>query len=401
MSGISFGSDVLDSLSAYQLNQLLSESFPLTASSVSGTTQYARARTFMSYVDPATGGINMAYRSSFGNPMLTVRDVCLRPNENMTASDLGAASPTKSPEPVSMPFLISSYSTNGLYLFYEYKNRIVMKGIPVEAFTSQSTLSSTGNVINAYDIQTEAKISNTVQKMIPFVVYDGGLQNVSDGMNADLLFGTVKFPSTPGTNPDQAQISNMSACILPGGQFLCFVQDGTRIRVRLSGDNGSTWSDVFLPTTLFLPPSPSDTQPTDGSAPMCFAEKSQDAVMLFFVADSALLAMRLPSQLFLENGSTADAQLSKIKPQVIYGMMSADLTARGIVQQSTVVSRQKSNPKLQETVSPHRVAIARLHAGHLRLFFLDQQGVLRSLISTDGGTVWQTETQFLSPGSNS
>ena len=117
--------------------------------------------------------------------------------------------------------------------------------------------------------------------------------------------------------------------------------------------------------------------------------------------DNALLMMQMPESLLLMSQPDAKAAFAKIVPQIVYGKQSANLQSRGIACQSTVISRQQNNSSLNESVFSQRVAVARTSSGCLRVFFTGQNGFLTSLISSDGGALWQSEAQYIVPSGSS
>jgi hypothetical protein len=202
-------------------------------------------------------------------------------------------------------------------------------------------------------------------------------------------------PSAGATAGSTPQIVQYSACRTKAGYIFCFVQDGQRIYARKSCDNGTTWAYVLSPQTSLFPQVPGSGTIADPDAPMCFYDKGAGSVILFSMMDSAILMMKIPEAVFLLSQSAAAEAIAKIVPQIVYGKQSANLLSRGIACQSTVISRQKNNSTLSESVSPHRVAIARTDIGCIRMFFMSQAGFMSSLISSDGGTLWLSEGQYI------
>jgi hypothetical protein len=241
--------------------------------------------------------------------------------------------------------------------------------------------------------------------MLPFVVYDGKISDPAEGAKGDKKFGTIKFPQKPEPSSDSAsvekpQIMQHSACKTLDGLLVSFIQDGQRIRARKSSDDGETWRDIFDENTTFLPKEPDSSGATssvvDGDAPYCYYEEGQQIIMLFFIVDNALLSMNIPDHIVRFDADMASLAIKDIKPAIIYGDVSDNLEKRGIGLQETVKERKSSNDAFNEKISPHRVVVERTSSGHPRLFFSDQDKILRSLLSGDGGHLWQTEDQFIS-----
>ena len=389
----------LDKLSAYQLSQLTAASFPVQAASVGAANLAQVGNTFIAY---ETGGrIDLAYRTSSGNPYYAIRDVCFRVPENLQLASLSSPSSghQQTWPAVSNPFLVANNLADTISIFYSYKNRVLMKVIPKEAVIFQVPLPSS----NAFDVITEARISGSLQQIIPYIAYDGGIADKTTGIKGDLAFGTLAVappdPSGTGTS-STPQIAQYSACRTLAGHHFLFVQDGQRIYARRSCDNGATWVDI-LPSQISLFPQVPGGTPTDPDAPSCFYNRSTNDILLFSVMDNALLMMRIPESALLLSQPDATAAVAKIVPQIVYGKQSANLLSRGIAYQSTVISRQQNDSTLNESVSSQWVAIARTSSGCLRVFFTGSSGFLASLISSDGGALWQSEAQYIVPSGSS
>lgn len=411
----------LDRLSAAQLPQNKAADFPLKASGVTAANLSIYGSAFLAY--DSQGRIDLAFRTSISAPFLTVRDVCFRVPEDLTTKDLtttptvSSSSSTTEPTPVSaskkalpsaaMPFLVPVRQTSSVILFYEYKGRLLAKTIPSTVFNVEDSEAPDGKFTPA----VEAKIAAKIQKIIPSVVYDGNITDKKDGIKGDMAFGTIRLILAPATtssqkNTDKPKVVQHSACRTKTGYIYCFIQDGTRIRVRRSTNEGENWEDVFSDKAVFLPAKKPDTTSsttvpatdqsvTDGDSPSCFYDQSTETIMLFFIVDSALLMVELAEEILLLPMADADKAIAKLTPVVIYGDVSDNLKSRGVSAQSTVLDRKKSSTTFSETISPHRIAVGRLDGGHLRLFFTDQQKKLRTLISSSGGNLWLTEDQYI------
>ena len=346
MGNIAPASDAtLDRLSAYQLSQLVAASFPVQAVSVGAANLAQVGNYFIAY---ETGGrIDLAYRVSSGSPYYILRDVCFRVPESLQEADL--SSPTQGAKqawpPASNPFLVANNLADTVSIFYGYKNRVLMKSIHKETVIFQTPPPS-----NVFDIATEAGISGSIQQIIPYIVYDGGIADKTTGIKGDLAFGTLSVsppdPSGTGTS-STPQIVQYSACRTLAGHYFFFVQDSDRVYARRSCDNGATWTYVLLPRASLFPQvassEASTTTLTDPDAPSCLYDKGTNSVILFSIMDNALLMMRMPEAvLLLPQPDAADA-IAKIIPQIVYGKQSANLLNRGIAYQSTVTSRQQNN----------------------------------------------------------
>jgi hypothetical protein len=384
----------LDTYVDKQLLRLEVQSFPLQTGSVSGSAMHTRGHAFIAY--ECNGRIDMGFRPSTSNTFFPIRDVVLRLPEGMTqenAKDFGGASPD-----AKMPCLLTTRGINSVLLFYEYKDRVMMKNIPVEIFTTKKTYSAQ----NKYDISTEMLIAKEIQSIVPDIAYDGNLENGMTGMETDIKLNAVKGnPPQHAWNGNSAAIKSISACRCKDGTLYLFVGDGYRIRVKKSNDNGGTWTEALTEDFFFLPRKKDDKGVEDGEMPTCFYDTGKEDIFLFYIFDNKLVYHRFPEQIFRRNPAQSVEALVKIKPQMVYGDLNEDgstpdtLTERGIEVQSTVVKRKKTDKTISERILPHQVAIVRPDGGHLRVFFEDDQKRLRSLLSTDGGTLWQNEDQFM------
>lgn len=400
-------------LTNLQLAQIKAQDFPVPSNSVTAATLETKGYQVLAFEN--NGRIDMAYRSCGINPFLMVRDVTFRVPEGLTDGQLSNAqssnTPTQAaqtPPSVSLPLLLSNIGNLTVLLFYVYKNRLLCKSVPIEIFTSRGA-DDAGN--GRYKVATESGIISDLQTMIPTVVYDGNLKDRTTGMKADIKYKTVNLiidpnASTTNTTTTAASIAQYSGCRTNKGYVYLFIEDNNRIRARRSNDDGRSWTDVFTTDAIFLPPvpkdttgSPSDTSTTtvtDGSSPSCFFDIGQGSILFFFFVDNSLLYMSIPEEILRLSPADATTALGKILPQVVYGKLSDNLKKRGVVQQQAVINRQAAaKDQFNEALSPHRLAVIRSNAGHLRVFFSDQQKILRSLISTDGGKNWVTEDQYI------
>lgn len=380
----------LDKLNAQQFSQNKAETFPLQISRVSAANLSTYGASYLAYNN--NGRIDLAYRSALSGVFGVMRDICLRIPDGQVP---GQASNNKNfYPPAENPFLIVAQQTSSLLLFYTYKDRLLMKNIPYWMFPQEQFETI------PLPAETESRLSAAISRLFPSVVYDGNIANPSDGIKSDISFSAIKIPEKPAIAGTKAQIVQHSACRTSGGHIFCFVQDGNRIRARRSTDNGQTWVDIFSNTTTFLPSTTTDQASlSDADAPYCYYDISSQTVLLFFIADNSLLCMIIPEHVLLLEQSEADEAIKTIHPEVIYGSLSSSLESRGIGLQSTVLERKTAaQDNFKETINPHLISAIRLDGGHIRVFFLDSQKVLRSLISSNDGKLWQSEDQYLSNG---
>lgn len=385
-----------DALSQFQLTQLKAEDFPIKATSAAGAALFTRGHAFIAY--EKDGRIDLAYRPSHSNAYFPVRDVCFRVPEEATPSSIGTTSATpqgnvgkneKQALPAAgNPFLAVTRSSNEVFMFYHYKNRIVMKAIPIEIFTEENCTLNT----NKFPLEAEARIAQRIQQMIPSVVYDGDIPDAGDGIAGDIAFGTLKVPAVRAIDGKQASIGVYSACRTKGGNMYCFIEDSGRIVGRRSSDNGETWINLFPAKFILLPPKGTDPADDEVSAPACYYDDGQNAIFLFTIYSNCLLVQKIPEQVLRREPDIIAAEMAKLKPVLIFGQSTDDIAARGIAVDKNVIDRKSDDKK--ESTSPHRVSAVRPEGGHLRVYFLNDQNRLTSLISSDGGQRWQSDRQY-------
>ena len=388
-----------DAFSDFQLKSSPEEDFPLRGQSVTGCAVHTKGHSFLAYENG--GQVNLGFRPSISNTYLPIRDVCLRVPEGFTTAMLSEkASGLPS---ATQPLLLADLLPNRIFLFYEYKNRILIKQIPMEIVDKEKY--PFDNTV--FPAETETKIAKNIHRMIPSIVYDGGQGKTAD-IAPDISINALKAPGAAVAGAKSPSVKYYSACLTNGGLLVSFLQDGDKIIARKSSDAGSTWEDVFPSGTTILPVKAGTANVQDGEAPSLFFEQEQNCIFLFIVLQSSLLLLRIPEQLFLEPQDKAKEYLSKIVPELVYGALEdgklpVALQDRGIMVQPAVIERQKAQPQsaqgsttTKEHFSTQKVSVVRYKGGPLRLYFVDDNKRLQTLISIDGGKGWQTESQFIS-----
>ena len=286
--------------------------------------------------------IDIAYRPSIAAPFLVIRDVCFRVPDSLTPPDVNAVVPDVSQQAfpsANLPFLLPIRQISSILLFYEYKKRILMKTIPSTIFSSLDTIVKNSK----FNAITESTIAAQIMSLVPVIVYDGNLEDNKEGLEADVAFGSVavlpalKLAAGTQKNTDKPRIMQHSACRTKGGIIYSFVQDDIRIRVRRSSNSGQNWQDVFSDKATFIPAKKDEVEVKDGDSPYCFYDLSTQKILLFFIADNALLMMHLTEELLFQPMDAADKSLKKIIPSVIYGNVSENLKDRRVQAQSTVL----------------------------------------------------------------
>lgn len=401
LSSVSPPNFTLDDLTKNQLKSVTAMDFPLTAQSVVSAAMSVFGSAAMAY--ESSNRIDLSYRTSNKQPLIPIRDVTRRIPEDFANGIVSAAKNSSSFPSTSMPYLIPDTGADKLHLFYQYKSRILIKSIPLSIFSTIDSIDGD----TKYTPENEVILMAQMQALVPSVAYDGNIKDRTTGIKADLKFNAIKIdPTTPDpavAAKSSPQISQYSACLSPLGSMFIFIDTNQKIVLRISGDRGQSWTDVLDPKFFFYPQLDSNKKPvrtadtgTDGESPSCFYNQSSRNIVLAFMVESSLLVMQMPEDLLILPQADITKAMANILPEVVYGDLSDDMKNRGISAQATVLSRKAAaKDTFNERVSAHRVGISRTESGHLRLFFFDQNKVLRSLISSDG-RLWESEDQYIS-----
>ncbi len=394
---------VKDALTKAQIDDLKDEDFPLISLSVSAAAMSKYGQACLAF--ERDNRIDFAYRTSNHLQWIIVRDVIKRiPETYVNGIKTDLASKTF-PSAVT-PFLLSDFQLGHFYLFYVYKDRLFMKTVPIDIFIKYPSI-DTGPI---YDPPTEATLIDQMHSARPVVVFDNGIQDRRAGIKADIQFNNIRGDLTPPdttTSPDLPHILTYSAAYSPVGNLYCFIESNDRIRLMSSSDRGLTWANL-LPDDFYFYPQLKNGAPvrrsvdgTEAQSPSCFYYSGTGSIILALTVESSILVMNIPEEILTQETENIAESLSFIVPQVIYGNLSDDMKLRGITAQAGVLERQKNNPDdFNERVSSHRMGIASTQAGHLRLFFLDQEKKLKSLISSDSGLSWRSEAQYVADRTN-
>lgn len=383
-------SDVLFS----QISEIKEDEYPILASSATVASLNEFGNSFIAFSTENT--IHFGFRSCYSHPYSLVRDVILRFPENKTESTQRAVA--------TGPFLIADPDTDSAYLFYLYKGRIVLKIIPYEMFIP---LKETDYGVNGYTPQTEANLIAKMYRLGARVCYDGYIKDKKDKIQEDLESGYLSVNNNDkdsGLGTDETNLSHFSACLGNQGHYLA-IEDGMHLILRKSFDKCKTWSDIFSPgARLIKAANDSDLADQDGTYPMIFCDKSTGIVFLFMCIETSLVMMRIPEEILLNDQRRASEIIKNIEVELIFGVLSEDMEKRGIIASNAVKEREKMDKGKSETggtvsepeeIPPQRVAVAKTEFGSLRLFYVDDELLMRSLISSDAGRTWLTEKQFI------
>jgi hypothetical protein len=218
-----------------------------------------------------------------------------------------------------------------------------------------------------------------------------------NGLAADYRLGLIKVvagdPNPQPTSPKPRQINQYCAFIDKSGYLYAFVQAEDRIIVRRSHDIGDSWMNLLPEAFSFIPAKPgtTDAERIDGEAPFCMYDSATDNFLMFFFHRACLLFSKFPAEALRDTPDTASRQMSLVKPMVLVGRPTKDMTDRGITA-STSVEDIRSG-EVPPVLSPHRVAAIKTAQGYYRVFYKDDENKLKSLISKDNGGTWLTERQ--------
>lgn len=351
--------------------------FPVAATSLHACSDDDSGMVFIAFENGDR--IDMALKTSPEAPYGIIRDVVLR-----IPDEFGNGATDNDIPPASLPFLLCDEAISSLLLFYAYKNKLLVKRIPLELFKSEVV----GDA-RRYDLDKELILSRKIQDISASVVYDGDGDNESIAI--DLEYGSITpFGSnTEETTEPPRKVTQYSAYINEQGYVMSFVQaEGTMV-VRRSPNVGGSWLDALPRSFSFVPALEGDSETVYGEAPFVHVDPATETVFVFFFLESSLLFLKVPSELFMLPPAEAAEELSSIVPRVVVGALSEDMQQRGISSQATVIEGEDPI-----RLSPHRIGAITTPQGYSRVFFKDQDQKLRSIISNNGGETWDLEEAY-------
>lgn len=393
--------------SEFQLANLGEQKFPIPATAVVADSDCTSGWLIVAYENESH--IDVGCRSQYAQSFGIVRDVTLRICDQVPFSK-------SSIPPSSMPFVIVNPKSRIVHLFYAYKQKLLVKHMPIEAFQSEP-LSGTSL---RYSVESEKKIAQRMHRLGACMVYDGTSSGTKSGIDTDLAAKAIKVVEGNDPNGTIAKdtvnpLSAYSAFLDREGWPYAFVQAQDKFIIRRSNDSGSSWRDAIPRDMSLVPPPKSDLNELANKRtplfPYCLYDGSNKTVNVFFFYESSLLYLKLPTEILRMNpDNQADLQkirdqFSKFKPQVLVGNLSQNMVDRGIVANPTVDPKLRENPPTDmsadkdttpaPSLSPHRVGGVVTIRGYYRVWFKDANLVLRSLVSMDCGTSWYTDWQLL------
>ena len=396
-----------DDPSEFQLANLGEQTFPIPATSVVADSDCTSGWLIVAYENETR--IDIGCRSQYTQSFGIVRDVTLRICDKTPFSK--ASIPSS-----STPFVIINPKSRIVHLFYMYKQKLLVKHMPIEAFQSEPL---SGTALR-YSVESEKKIAQRMHKLGACMVYDGTSSGTKSGIDTDLNAKAIKV--VEGNDPNGAiakdpvnPLSSYSAFLDREGWPYVFTQAQDKFVIRRSNDNGSSWRDAIPRDMSLVPPPKSD--PTEAATkrtplfPYCLYDGSNKSVNVFFFYESSLLYVKLPTEILRMNPDNSDdlakikSQFSKFKPVLLVGNLTQNMVDRGIVPNLSVDPKLRENPPADmskdtdttagPSLSPHRIGGVVTLRGYYRIWFKDANLVLRSLMSFDNGSQWYTDWQLL------
>lgn len=403
-------SDVVARLSNIQLNQMEATKFPYAASNVSACYDPERRMTVVAFEND--GRIDLGVRKYDNAPFAMIRDVALRVPDDFDSGsspsedDSGAGGKDKKDLPAAtLPFVLNSRSLNKIFLFYVYKNALIVKPIPVEVL-QRATIGTDGQ----FAIEAERQLVEGIHATPGTIIYEasgqsGNQSKDTSALKVDLKLFLVAYANGARLKVDSDKreaVSQYSACMMSDGYVFMFIQTGDKLRYMRSSDQCGEWHDI-LPAGFKLLPKRSDVTGEDTAnivdAPSCYASRGD--IMLFFFHENSLLYMKFASETLRRDAATNQAKLEQLRasnkflPTHVVGPASESILKRGIPADTSVldfVGQDKKPIKL----SPHRVAGHTTIEGYHRVFFKDDKQALRSIVSTNSGNNFLSEKRMKS-----
>jgi len=424
--------------SDFQVKRVGKQTFPVTSQSVAASANCATGYVLFAYEND--GRIDLAVRTGHGDAYAFLRDVTLRvpdddnfkpeaydsayqsayqtaKNSGKSEEDAVAAgkaagnkaaandiSKTRAEEinmpPSTLPFLVDDKSTKNLVLFYMYKDKLLAKRVPEEAL---------GTIIrsteaNSFTPAAEAKNIKMMHGLIPAIVYDGANEGKSAAsILKDLKLGAVKVfqGDPPKTDKKPDYVVQFCAMADSTGNLYAVIQTGTRVMVKRSVDGGEVWESVFPDDFSFYPNRTSGgtdaTAAAQVQSPFVMLDWSTQNCIMTFVVEGSLLAYRFPAEVLRVSKDKAAATLSKyLEPKVLFGPLTQDMADRGISYGTAVPEHETAKGStVPVQVLSHRMTGVVAQNGYYRVFFKDDESRLRSLISTDLGSSWLLDQDFV------
>jgi len=367
-----------DDMSKYsdaQVSKISELQFPVKANSVSATTDCVSGYSIMAY--EIEGHINLGFRSSHFGPFVSIRDVILRvPNDETDGTSLPIA---------TKPVLMSDMNTRSMLLFYIYKDRLLAKRIPQEVL--EDLIGSTPSF--AADPEKEALAIKQMHMLTSSVIY----ASIDDtALSGDMSAGAIRsivdleVPVTLGAINEYCVFTDQI------GYIYSVVQTDKQLYVFRSYNGGDSWENLLPDGFSFYPPkgeNPSETEKLVDAAtpqrPFVLVDwPSQTGHFFYFVEDNILL-FNFPVEVLRESKDALAEELSLfIHPKVVVGQLTADMAERGITYGNQELSNK--NPPIKAT--PQKVSGVITKNGAYRVFFKDNNDVLRSIVSFNMGNVW-------------
>lgn len=345
--------------------------------------------------------VDIAFKTSYGAPFGIIRDVILRIPDDEDAQnnnrprrtdtrETKASSDASDLPPATLPYLVTDGPAKVLYLFYSYKGKLLCKKIAYEILVPTKS-----NLDNKYDLSKEAEIAGKVHGIAPSLVFDPSANAPSsDGQSqslaADIRAGAVRVIEDPtATKPAQGESRSMdqySVILDRQGYLFAFVQSGGKIVIRRSLDMGDTWTNILPSGFSFIP----GKDMGDLEAPFVMYDSTQDVILLFYVLNGTLLFQRLSANILRKEPDVIAGALILV-PKALFGSITKQMVDNGVVPTLSIFAGLANDGK---AVPAQRLAGYITSTGQYRVFLKDSDGLLLSLISSNSGEEWLSETEY-------
>jgi hypothetical protein len=371
-------------LSDKQVEKISTLEFPVRSNSVTATSDCVSGYVILGY--ETNDRIDLAFRSSHFGPFIPLRDVVLRiPNED--SSD-GKTLPS-----AKKPVLMTDYNTRNMYLFFLYKNRLLVKKMPEELLAD---LVGTSETFSSQP-EKEAEAIKRLHMLTSNVVFEGAVQDAL--ILPDMRAGAVRRildMSVPATSDSINEFCVFSDQI---GYMYAAVQTEKQIYIMRSYDGGDVWENLIPDGFSFYPPKrimsgetvlyeqndPVESEANIPQYPYVMVDwPSQNGSFFYFVEDN-LLTFQFPIEIFRGTKENIPNDLTNyIRPKLVVGKLTSDMIERGITYANPELTSK--SPPIRAT--PQKVTGVMTQNGAFRVFFRDNNNSLASIISTNMSGTW-------------
>ena len=373
-------------ISSLQLSKVDSLKFPVVANNLHACSDDSSNITVIAFENGER--IDLAVRFMDHGQVSILRDVVLRIPDDL--EEISDPENVESFPPASLPYVICDQGTQQILLFYTYKNKLLVKKIPIEIFRSKPVAS----VLKRYSLESELSIVKSIHALSSRIVYDG--DGSFESIEIDIKKGSIKVFEDERTdsleNSDKVpkKVSQYSACMDGSGYIYVFIQTEDKMSIRKSPNIGDSWTDAVLEEFSLIPDNNVEEKPKKfPESPYCHIDPATNTMFIFFFFEDSLLFQKIPTESLQIPKASSTVALGNIKPVVLVGPLTQDMIDRGITRQPTVNGIRNTT-----LIQPHRVAATTTAQGYSRIFYKDDKKILRSLITFNSGEMWVNEDQY-------